>query len=73
MKAARSFKNKSQKPKFHPTGIYKYQEKTALGFCDCFSFGSVVSTWLLTSKHKAQEGLNIPQVGHCLAAPRYTV
>ena len=67
------FKNKSQKPEFHQTGIYNYQEKTALGFCDCFSFGSVASTWLLTSKHKAQEGLNILQVGHCLATPRHTV
>lgn len=37
------------------------------------AFGSVVRPWLVTSKHKTQEGLNIVQMGHCLAAPKYTV
>lgn len=68
-----SFKNKSQKPKLHPIGIYKYKKKTALGFSACFVFGSVVSSWFLTSRHKTQKVLNILQMGHYLATLKYTV
>lgn len=56
-----SFKNNSQKPKLHPKGIYKYKEKTTVGISDCFFFGSVVNSWLSTSKHTIQEELNILQ------------
>lgn len=50
-----SFKNISQKTKFHTIGVYKYQEKQPLVLVTVFFFVSVVSSWLLTSKHKTQE------------------
>lgn len=67
-----SFKNISQKPRLSTTGIYKYKEKQPLVLLTFF-FGSVVSLWLLTSKHKTQERLNILQMGQCLAALKYAL
>ena len=68
-----SFKNNHPQAKLHPSGISKYQEKMADGFCAWFFFGSAVSSLVLTSKHKAQEGSKILQMGQCLAAPRSSV
>lgn len=68
-----SFKNNSQKAKLHSNRNLQAPGKKQLSVSVTFFFGSVVSSWLLTSKHKAQEGLNILQTGYCFEAPRYTV
>lgn len=50
-----SFKNISQKTKFHTTGVCQHTGKQTLISVTVFFFGSIVSSWLLTSKHKTQE------------------